>query len=362
LKKSSKKLLWVLVVTLSVALLTGIIGVGCQQAAAPAAAQAADADGASFYGNPDDVYHMLVFVTGVEYWIPVYEMFKEAGRQLNVKTVYSGTPEYDISKQLTVFEQVLATNPKGVYLCPMQPDPFIEPINRAIDSGIAITTFATDSPKSNRHVFVTSDNEREGIFAADALAEAIGGSGKVAVLENPGQLNHDIRIATFIQRIEDEWPNIEVVARAASNQDPDTAYSAVLTMAQNHPDLGGVFMPEANSGMGAATAAIELGGNIKVLCCDVNETILDLIKEGQLFGAINPNQGMQGYFGMVTLYVAANWEKLGVDPMNGDIDAGLNPVTLPFVDNGLTIVTEENVEYFYLDKYLEGRGSRGVEE
>ncbi len=313
-----------------------------------------------FQGAPDEVYHMLVFVTGVEYWIPVYEMFKECGKQLGVKTVYSGTPEYDINKELTVFEQVVATNPTGIYLCPMQPDPFIEPINRAIESGIAITTFATDSPKSNRQIFITSDNVREGTYAANRLAEEIGGKGKLAVLRNPGQLNHDIRCDTFIKTIEENWPDIQIVGDVASNQDPEKAYQAVLTMAQKDPDLGGVFMPEANSGMGAAQAADELGGKIKVLCCDVNKQILDMIKAGQIWGAINPNQGMQGYFGMLTLFVTAHPEL--VDPMNEDKAMGKNPVTLPFVDNGLSIVTAENVDYYYLDKYLERRGSKGVAE
>lgn len=313
-----------------------------------------------FQGSPDEVYHMLVFVTGVEYWIPVYEMFKECGKQLGVKTVYSGTPEYDINKELTVFEQVVATNPTGIYLCPMQPDPFIEPINRAIDSGIAITTFATDSPKSNRQIFITSDNIREGTYAANRLAEEIGGKGKLAVLRNPGQLNHDIRCDTFIKTIKENWPDIKIVGDVASNQDPEKAYQAVLTMAQKDADLGGVFMPEANSGMGAAQAAEELGGKIKVLCCDVNKQILDMIKAGKIWGAINPNQGMQGYFGMLTLYVTAHPDL--VDPMNEDKAMGKNPVTLPFIDNGLSIVTAENVDYYYLDKYLERRGSKGVEE
>ncbi len=353
-----KKILYVLLVALLVGSIA-LSGIGCKEEAAPAEETVEEARHA-FQGAPGEVYHMLVFVTGVEYWIPVYEMFKEAGKQLGVKTVYSGTPEYDINKQLTVFEQVIATNPTGVYLCPMQPDPFIEPINRAIDEGIAITTFATDSPKSNRQIFITSDNIREGTYAANRLAEEIGGKGKLAVLRNPGQLNHDIRVDTFIKTIEENWPDIEIVGDVPSNQDPEKAYQAVLTMAQKDPDLGGVFMPEANSGMGAAQAAEELGGDIKVLCVDVNKQILDMIKAGKIWGAINPNQGMQGYFGMLTLFVTAHPEL--VDPMNEDKAMGKNPVTLPFIDNGLSIVTQENVDYYYLDKYLERRGSKGVEE
>ena len=72
------------------------------------------AEEAPFQGSEDDKYYMITFVSGVEYWFPVYEMMKQAGQQLGVDTVYTGTPEYDLTKQLAVFEQSLAKNPKGI--------------------------------------------------------------------------------------------------------------------------------------------------------------------------------------------------------------------------------------------------------
>ncbi len=32
-----------------------------------------------FIGDPDETYYMCVMVSGVEYWFPVYEMFKTSG-------------------------------------------------------------------------------------------------------------------------------------------------------------------------------------------------------------------------------------------------------------------------------------------
>ena len=92
-------------------------------------------------GKPNDVYVMNVMVSGVEYWFPVYEMMKQLGRTLGVKTRYTGTPEYDVNKQLASFEQELARKPAGILLHPMNPDPFIEPINRAAAMGIPVVTF-----------------------------------------------------------------------------------------------------------------------------------------------------------------------------------------------------------------------------
>jgi len=323
---------------------------------APAAAPAAG----GIRGSADELYVQVNFVTGVEYWIPVYEMFKQCGRQLGVKTQYTGTPEYDVNKEMAVYEQVVAKKPKGIFLCPMNPDAFVDPINKAIDAGIAVTTFATDAPKSKRPVFITSDNVHEGNVAADAMAQALNEKGEVATLENPGQLNHEIRTSTFKKRMGTDHKDIKVVASAPTLQDPNKAYQAVMTIRQAHPNLGGVFMPEANSAMGAAQAAKELGGKILILTCDVNAKILDMIKAGDVWGALNPNQGMQGYFGMLTLFIAAHPEL--VDPMTDYKAKKMNPVSLPYIDNDLTIVHKDTADFYYLDKYLKGRNSKGVEE
>jgi ribose transport system substrate-binding protein len=315
---------------------------------------------AGLRGNPNDVYVMNVMVSGVEYWFPVYEMMKQLGRTLGVKTRYSGTPEYDVNKQLASFEQELARKPAGILLHPMNPDPFIEPINRAAAMGIPVVTFAADSPNSRRVSFVTSDNEREGNQAADAIAAALGGKGEFAVLENPGQDNHDRRVAAFINRMKTKHPGMKLVGRAASNQDPNKAYQAVQSIIQGNPNLGALFMPEANSALGAAQAKVESKKNIRVMCCDVNAKILDMIKAGDVFGAINPNQGVQGYMGMMLLFLARNAQL--IDPMNDAKRAGQNPMSVPFLDNGLSVVSKANADDFYWDKYLARRGTKGINE
>lgn len=313
-----------------------------------------------FRCEPGETYYMNVMVSGVEYWFPVYEMFKQAAEQMGCKTVYTGTPEYDINKQLSSFEQILARKPAGIFLHPMNPDPFIEPINRAAEMGIPVVTFAADSPNSERVSFITSDNRQEGFYAADAVAEEMGGSGEYAILENPGQDNHDRRVAAFIERMKSKWPDMKLVARTASNQDPTRAYNSVNSMAQANPKLGAVFMPEANSAMGAAQAAKELDGDILIFTADVNAKILDMIKAGEIFGSVNPNQGMQGYMGFMMLFLAAHPEM--IDPMNDYKRSGFNPMGVPFVDNGFSIVTAENADDFYWDKYLKRRGTKGINE
>lgn len=354
-----KRITLFLIVSLMVMMFSGCSSGGTSEVE-PAVAVTDEKQEETFLGSEEETYYMIVMVSGVEYWAPVYETFKQAGNLLGVNTVFTGTPEYDVNKELAVFEQVLAKKPAGIFVHPMNADAFVEPINRAIEMGIPVVTFAADSPNSKRVAYITSDNSKEGSIAADAIAKDMGYKGEVGILENPGQDNHDRRVKAFIDRIESEYPDMEVVARAATNQDPNKAYQALLTMAQAHPDLQAVFMPEASSGMGAAQAAVELGTGIRVMCVDVNASVLDMIKSGDIWGAICPDQGMQGYFGMLSVFSAAHADR--IDPMSDYLATGENPVQIPFIDNGLTVVTKDNADYFYLDKYLERTGSKGVEE
>src|SRR5215207_3860324 len=103
-----------------------------------------------FACKPGETYVMNVMVSAHPYWVPVYQGFKQAAEAMGCKTVFSGTPDYDITKQIASFEQDLVKSPAGILLHPMQSDPFIEPINRAIDGGVDVVTFAADSPKSKR--------------------------------------------------------------------------------------------------------------------------------------------------------------------------------------------------------------------
>ena len=62
-----------------------------------------------FACEPGDLYIMNVMVSAHPYWVPVYEGFKQAATAMGCEVQFSGTPEYDITKQIASFEQDLAS-------------------------------------------------------------------------------------------------------------------------------------------------------------------------------------------------------------------------------------------------------------
>jgi ribose transport system substrate-binding protein len=325
---------------------------GASAVALLGAAPAALAEG-GLHCEPGETYVMNVMVSGHPYWVPVFEGFKQAAKALGCEAVFSGTPDYDITKQIASFEQDLVTNPKGILLHPMQADPFIDPINRAIDAGVSVTTFAADSPKSKRTAYITSDNLAEAAYAAEEIIKTVGDSAEYAVLENPGQSNHDLRVTALIAYMEKNHPNMKLVGRQATNQDPNAAFTAVSAMLQANPKLAALWIPESGSAEGAVAAVKAAGAKLMIIHADISPTTLEEIKAGNIHMALNPNQGIQGFMGFMNTFLGAHPDV--IDPFNDYKVSGYNPMQIPFVDNGFAVITKENADSFVLDAYMEGR-------
>ncbi|WP_121067565.1 substrate-binding domain-containing protein [Chachezhania antarctica] len=326
---------------------------GMMTAVLAATPLAAEEGKGSLMCEPGETYIMNVMVSAHPYWVPVYEAFHQAAEAFGCETVFSGTPDYDISKQIASFEQDVVRQPAGVLLHPMQSDPFIEPINQAMAQGIEVVTFAADSPLSDRTAYITSDNHAEAKFAAEEIVAQRGEAGEYAVLENPGQSNHDLRVTSLIDYMEANHPDWKLVGRQATNQDSTAAYRAMSSIVQANPELDAVWIPEAGSAEGAVAAIQEAGADVLVMHADITPTMLEHIRAGNVHMALNPNQGIQGFMGFVALHLANNAEVF--EPFNDYKTSGYNPFQIPFMDNGFAVITKENADDFDLNAYMDGR-------
>lgn len=306
-----------------------------------------------FQCEPGETFVMNVMVSAHPYWVPVYQGFKQAAAAMGCETAFSGTPDYDISKQIASFEQDLIKKPSGILLHPMQSDPFIEPIDRAIADGVEVVTFAADSPNSKRTAYITSDNLAEAKFAAEEIVKQVGDSAEYAVLENPGQSNHDLRVTALIDYFEQNYPNMKLVGRQATNQDSNAAYRATASILQANPNLKAMWIPEAGSAEGAVAAVLEAEADVLIMHADVTPTTLEHIKAGNIHMSLNPNQGVQGFMGFIATFLATRPDMF--DPFNDYKVSGYNPMQIPFIDNGFAVITKENADSFDLNTYMEGR-------
>ncbi len=206
--------------------------------------------------------------------------------------------------------------------------------------------FDSGAANSKAQSFLGTNNYNAGATAAHELAKLLEGKGEVAVITLPNQLNHQERTKGFQDTIKADYPEMDIVA--IKDGQGDSLFSRTVThqLINDYPTIAGVFATEANGGVGVGDA-IRLEkkiGDIEIISFDTDKGTLDLVDEGIISATLAQGTWNMGYWSLVYLF------HLHHDLTEPQILQTKEIAPLPlYVDTGITIVTEENVDYYYAD-------------
>ena len=285
-------------------------------------------------GDSSEEYYMVSFLSGIDYWKTCFTGMEDAAALYGVTAQYTGQIDADVAGQVAVLEQVIAKNPKGIAITCVNSTALADTINSAIEQGIAVVTFDSDSPTSNRASYLSTGNVDAGEDAAAYLAPLVGSKGKIAILYTVGAENSESRVTGFKSWCAANAPDITFVDVNDAG-DTTTATDNMNAALQANDDIVGVFCVDGVAGTAGPTAVKESGQtDIKVLAFDVDKTVLDMIKSGDIAATVAQGQYNMGYWSMNFLYQFAH------DLPNDNLPG--------FVDTGVSIVTKDNVENYYV--------------
>jgi ribose transport system substrate-binding protein len=155
-----------------------------------------------------------------------------------------------------------------------------------------------------------------GRCGAQAIAEAIGGTGNVVLL--PGvqdSTTSQTRVAGFVAEIQENWPNIKILDQRPSNWDPQLAARNAQDMIVKYGDqIDGVWSADDAMQIGAMQAFENAGllGQVKFASDGLYPKTLEDIVSGRGDNAIVGETFHRGYMasatGLYTAYLAATGE------------------------------------------------------
>lgn len=328
----------VLAVLLAAVMAAGMGLTGCGSAPSGTAgtdpSQESTGESRAVTSSPDDEYYMVSFLSGIDYWKTCYRGMEDAASLLGVTAKYTGQTDSDVAGEVAVLEQVIAMKPKGITITCVNSTAFKDTIDSAIEEGISVVCFDSDSPTSNRSTYLSTGNEDAGRAAAGYLVPLCANKGKIAVLYTVGQENTESRLKGFKAWCEENAPDVELILVNDAG-DTTTATDNMAAALQANPDMAGVFCADGTAG-GAGPVAVEESGleGIHTLAFDVDKTVLDKVKDGSIDGTVAQGQYNMGYWSMMMMYAEAN---------------GVSTADLPgYVDTGVTIVTKDTVDQYYV--------------
>jgi len=209
-------------------------------------------------------------------------------------------------------------------------------IDKAVDAGIPVATFNSETETVNKRAFfVGADLYLQGETACKAMAEAIGGEGKVAIITGFFAVEaHELRRTGFIDKCAAEYPDIEIVGEVENQDKGDTAYTQAQDfMSANPADLAGIYVT-AGGPFGAAAAVQDSGkaGEVWVVSFDFVEETMQFVQDGVIYATIGQDPFAQGHDPAIRLF---NYLVAGVVPSCGRLVTRAD------------IVTKENIDQFW---------------
>ncbi len=197
--------------------------------------------------------------------------------------------EFDVAKQKDQIQDFITQKVNAIIVCPCDSRSIGTAIKAANDAGIPVFTADIACLAEGVHIVshVASDNIAGGKLAARAVAEAIGKSGKVAIIDHPEVESVIQRVKGFEEEIAN-YPDITVVAKLSGHGVKDQAFRTAEDILQSHPDLAAFFGINDDSALGAMAAVEKSGksGKVKIVGFDAVPEARQAIQAGGIYADV----------------------------------------------------------------------------
>ena len=201
-----------------------------------------------------------------------------------------------VEVQVSLMETLVNQGASVIFLQPIDSVALAPSIAKAKRAGIPVITLNIDATEPHA-AHVEMNHYYGAMDIAKAMGAAMGGKGKVAILNAPpGIIIRDQRTNGFFDGLKQHHPDIRVVADQVADWDRKKAQDVLNTILAANPDLGGVYGVNDSMALGAVDVAKEKGliGKLVIFGNDGEVAALESIEAGELTGTQYTDVYQQG--------------------------------------------------------------------
>ena len=249
---------------------------------------------------PKEVYIPLVS-KGFQhqFWQAVKMGAEKAAADNSVKITFEG-PESEamVDKQIDMLSAALAKKPAALGFAALDSKAALPLLEKAKKAKIPVIAFDSGVDSDIPLTTCSTDNIAAAGYAADKMAELIGGKGEVAVIVHDQTSRTGIdRRDGFVNRIKAKSPKIRIVSVQYGGGDHLKSTDLAKSIIQAHPQLKGFFGANEGSAIGVLNGVKEMKklGKIVVIGYDAGKQQKDAVRAGDMAGAITQDPVGMGY-------------------------------------------------------------------
>lgn len=243
-------------------------------------------------GEPIATVGVTVLTMTHPFFLDLVDELKAEAARSNIE-VQLVSSEFDVAMQKNQMSDFIVQGVDAIILCPSDSKAIGTAIQEANDAGIPVFTAdiaaLADGVEVVGHVGI--DNFNGGVMAGETAVAALGGSGKVAIIDHPEVESVIQRTGGFLQAIEAanaSGSSLEVVSRLPGSGSMDKSFKAAEDMLQAHPDLDLIFGINDETALGALAAIEKAGkaGQVQVIGFGGKVEAVKAVDEGKLYADV----------------------------------------------------------------------------
>ena len=225
------------------------------------------------------------------------QSIKDEAAKLGVKKLLTTNAQSQLSKQISDIQDMLAQGAQFLIIAPLNSDGLEPALQAAAAKKVPVLTIDRKiNAKACKDylAFLGSDFVEQGKPAADAMINATGGKGKVAILLGASGNNVTTdRTNGFVNQLKAAAPGMEIVAQQTGDFARDKGQQVMEQLIQSRPDITAVYAENDEMALGAVTALKGAGKNpgkdIKIVSIDGTRNAVQGIVDGTINAVIESN-------------------------------------------------------------------------
>jgi ribose transport system substrate-binding protein len=197
-------------------------------------------------------------------------------------------PQGDPATQFNQIQDMASQNMDAIVVWPTSQNALIPAIREASRAGIPVVTSNSPIGEAGRRYIVAHtgpDDCAQAEQSAEMLADSLGGSGDIVVVEGtPGYSVSILRKNCFLDKMADDYPGINILASQTAEWNREKAQTVMETFLTQFGDqIDGVYAFDDGMGLGVISALQGAGkapGDVKVVTCNQFGEGWDAMKAG----------------------------------------------------------------------------------
>ncbi len=240
------------------------------------------------------------------------QSIKDETAKIGVKKLLTTNANSQLSKQISDIQDMLNQGAQLLIVAPLNSDGLQPALAAAAAKKVPVITIdrqVNATPCTDYLTFIGSNFVDQGKRAADAMAKATNGEGKIAILLGSSGNNVTTdRTSGFVDQIKVAAPKMTIVAQQTADFKRDTGQEVMGTLLQANPGITAVYAENDEMGLGAivaiAAAGKQPGNDIKVVSVDGTRNAVQAIVDGKYNAVIESNPR----FGPLAFQTATDFE------------------------------------------------------